>query len=110
MDLHELVRQLLDGLGSKTLVATLSGATSRDAPVSWAQSDGPIPTPNEAVRLRAAHQCWTMLAETQSAAIARMWFVGANPLLGGSAPATELRSGRIADVTAAAEAFQSGRW
>ncbi|TRW45647.1 hypothetical protein FJ693_08650 [Georgenia yuyongxinii] len=107
--LHELVRQLNTALGT-TLVAALSGATVSTMPERWAEPDGPVPSPVEEERLRAAHRTWTLIAEAEGDDVARAWFIGTNPVLDDTSPVMALRQGRADDVDAAARAFVRGTW
>jgi len=105
----EVARQLNAALGT-TLVAALSGATVSTVPDRWVQPGGPVPSPQEEERLRAAHRIWTQLAGTEGPDVARAWFIGANPVLEEQAPYLALRTGAIEETIAAAAAFTTGTW
>ncbi|WP_442576093.1 hypothetical protein ACSBPH_02785 [Microbacterium sp. F51-2R] len=79
---HELVRALNEALGP-TLVAFLVGSTSRAQPHEWAKPGGAEPRPPARKRLQFAHQIWSAVEEAEGADVARRWFIGGNPLLGG---------------------------
>lgn len=107
LDVHEVSRRLVGHLGA-TLVAALAGVRDRKLPYRWALADGPTPRDEAAVRLFAAQRVWKLLSNAESDAIARAWFIGANPRLGEVQPVIALREGRFAEVMAAATAFLDG--
>ncbi|MQY23560.1 hypothetical protein [Nocardia macrotermitis] len=100
----ELARQLVHNLGP-TLVALLADVRDRKLPYKWSQTDGPRPRDAALTRLQVAHRCWNMLSGTESADVARSWFIGANPHLDEESPAIAIRDGRYREVITAAVAF-----
>lgn len=107
MSVHEVARELVDGLGP-TLVAALTGSKDRKLPSKWAKDDGPEPSPDFVNRLQFGHRAWRMIALDEGATVARQWFIGGNPYLGEVTPLTAIRSDRGGDVIAAAESFVAG--
>lgn len=107
LDIHEVARQLVGHLGA-TLVATLANVRDRKLPYRWAKADGPVPQLEAEMRLKTAHQIWSLIAQADSDYVARAWFIGANPRLSDEQPVMTLRAGRHADTLAAAKAFTSG--
>lgn len=104
---QELVRQLNSHLGP-TLVATLANVRDRKLPHRWAQVDGTEPRPESKSRLIMAHRIWSLISNSESDHVARMWFIGANPRLGEVSPVMKLREGAEAEVMSAARAFVEG--
>ncbi|TRW44404.1 HAD domain-containing protein [Georgenia yuyongxinii] len=106
--IRDVVHQLNTALGP-TIVAALSGATISTLPERWVEHDGPIPSPQEKERLRAAHRIWTQLADAEGPDLARAWLIGDNPVLE-QAPYLALRAGAVDEAVAAAAAFTTGTW
>jgi hypothetical protein len=104
MDLHQVARELVDGLGP-TLVAAMTGTKDRKLPSKWAKPDGPKPSPDFARRLQLAHRAWRMLEQAESEHVARQWFIGGNPILGEATPLTAIREDQGAAVIRAVSAF-----
>ncbi len=109
LDIREVTRRLNNHLG-RSLVAFLAGSQEGKASTDWATPDGPVPPDEAQKRLRTAHRIWVALADAESAATARTWFIGSNPVLSDQAPAYALREGRLHDVSLAARAFLTGTW
>lgn len=107
MGIHDVVRELVSHLGG-TLVATLANVRDRKLPYKWQKVDGPVPQAPSQARLLAAHQIWTLLAQSDGNDVARAWFIGANPRLDDVQPFMALRNGQLAEVVAAARAFRDG--
>lgn len=107
LDIHEVVRRLNSHLGA-TAVAALAGSRDSKLPYRWAKADGPEPNTAAQERLRAAHRAWIVVADAESDHVARVWFLGANPLLDEESPVLALRADRIKDVLDAAAGFVSG--
>ncbi len=105
--LRASVRELVAALGP-TYVAAVAKAASKEQVSGWAQSHGPLPGPDAALRLRLAHQTWLRVASTQGQDAARAWFLGANPRLGGDSPLVAIKKDRRAEVTAAVDALLDG--
>lgn len=108
LDIHELVRRLNSHLGP-LLVASLAGSKDSKLPYKWAKQDGPTPGPAFQKRLQLAHRVWLSLADAESEAIARAWFIGGNPFLDEDTPITALREDRHKDVFQALTAFLEDR-
>lgn len=100
----ELTGQLVHNLGP-TLVALVANVRDRKLPYKWSQTDGPRPRDAALTRLQVAHRCWSILSSTESADVARAWFIGANPHLEEDSPAIAIRDGRYREVITAAVAF-----
>lgn len=103
-DLHELVAELLDGLGP-TVVQALTGVRDRSVPSRWARLDGPAPRIVSQQQLRLAFRVWLMVCDAEGPQVAAAWMVGANPRLAEDTPITAIRQLRSADVVGAAQAF-----
>ena len=108
LDIHEVVRRLNSHLGP-LLVATLAGSKDPKAPHRWAKPAGSIPGPAFQKRLLLAHRVWIAIADAETDAIARAWFVGGNPFLEEDTPLTAIREDRHKDVTHALTAFLEDR-
>lgn len=104
MDIHQLVRELVEGVGS-TVVQSMAGVKDRGAPSAWARPDGPEPRLEAQQRLRLAHRVWRTLRESESPSVAAAWLVGSNPRLGEATPLTAIRELHSDEVLGAAEAF-----
>lgn len=108
LDIHELVRRLNSHLGP-LLVASLAGSKDAKLPYKWAKPDGPTPGPAFQKRLQLAHRVWLSLADAESEAVARAWFIGGNPFLDEDTPITALREDRHKDVFHALTVFLEDR-
>ncbi len=106
LSITEVVARLTETLGT-TLVAYVAGSRSRQMPHRWASGDA-VPRDDAQVKLMAAYRALTMIESSDSADIARRWFIGMNPRLSDVSPAERLRGGDVAKVLAAAEAFADG--
>ena len=104
MDIHEVARDLVEGLGS-TLVAALTGSKDRKLPNKWAKPEGPEPSVDFKRRLLLAHRIWTQIENSDGAHVARQWFIGGNPSLKEDTPLTAIREDRDFEVANAAEIF-----
>jgi uncharacterized protein (DUF2384 family) len=99
----EMVAQLNASFGT-TLVALLSGASDRKQPLRWAERSA-VPRMGAEQRIRAAHEALILLTSNESAAVARAWFIGTNPLLDDKTPIELLRdsennAGRVVGAAA----------
>ena len=101
-DIHEVARDLLEGLGAAVLQA-LAGAKDPGLPAQWASPDGPEPDSETQQRLRLAHQVWHTVAEFEGPSVALAWLVGSNPRLGDATPISCIRNLEAADVLGAAQ-------
>lgn len=108
LDIHELVRRLNNHLGP-LLVAALAGSKDKKLPHKWAKPDGPTPGPAFQKRLQLAHRVWISIADAETEAIARAWFIGGNPFLGENTPITAIREDRHKEVLQALTAFLEDR-
>lgn len=86
-----LVAQLRDLLGVR-LVAVIAGVSETRAVHEWAEGSREIRNPFVLPRLRLAYQVASMLADTESPAIAQAWMQGLNPILDDQSPALLLRA------------------
>lgn len=104
LETREVTRRLNAGLGG-TLVSALAG--SKDAKLShrWAKEGGPSPRPEAARRLHFAYEQWIKLTDAEGEAVARVWFIGANPSLGYDTPVNAIREGHLKQVSIAADAL-----
>jgi|GEM_PF-1120219 hypothetical protein len=101
LDIHEVVRRLNNHLGP-LLVATLAGSKDPKLPHKWAKPvGGSMPGPAFQKRLLLAHRVWIAIADAESDAIARAWFLGGNPFLGEDTPITAIREDRHKEVAQA---------
>lgn len=86
-----------------TLVAYMTGVRSRQHPRRWATAEA-RPRSAAATRLLTAYTAWLAIVRKDDVAVARNWFVGANPWLGDMSPAEAIRNDNKR-VLAAAQAF-----
>lgn len=105
----EMVANLNSFLGV-TLVATLANVSDRTLPPSWAREGALLPNGESLKRLFAAQRIWFQITEVETETIARVWFIGKNPELGGQAPVMALREGKITETELAAKIFTKGSW
>ena len=103
LELRERVRRLNGGLGP-TLVSALSGAADSQHARSWAKGAS-TPDTKAAQRIHAGYVVWRKVVEAEGEVVARAWFVGANPWLGGDSPVNALRLGQFDQVEIAAKAL-----
>lgn len=103
LELRERVRRLNGGLGP-TLVSALAGAADSRHARAWAKGTS-APDTKAGQRIHAGYSVWRRVAEVEGEDVAREWFVGANPWLGGDSPVIALRSGRLDQVEIAAIAL-----
>lgn len=102
-ELRDLVRRLNGFLGC-TLVSALAGSSEPRQAREWADYDSPGPNPDATERLRTAYESWQRVAEVEGEAVARAWFVSANPWIADESPVHAIRHGRLEAVSAAAQA------
>jgi len=107
IDIHEMVRRLLNHLGP-TAVALLSGAKDRKVAHGWARADGPTPRDEAQKRLQMAHRMWILIVSAENEHVTRAWFIGSNPRLGEQSPLIALREGALVEAWDAAVAFVDG--
>lgn len=106
-DVHDLVRDLNDGLGT-AVVQAITGVKDRGQPARWARPDGPEPAQASIDRLRLAGRVWRMLEQAEGRDVALAWMVGANHRLDEATPVTAIREMRTSEVVGAAQAFIDG--
>lgn len=103
LEIRECVRRLNDRLGP-TLVSSLAGSTDPQHARTWVT--GAVGPSTEATqRLRTAYAAWCNVSEAEGDAVARAWFIGANPWLDDGSPVNALRHGRLDAVARAADAI-----
>ena len=110
VDFPVLVKELSELLGPK-LVVYIAGVREARAVREWSTGErgarAPIPE-----RLRLALQVAWLIAQHDSASVARAWFQGLNPQLDDRSAARLLREGELDEVgpqiLSAARAFVSG--
>lgn len=102
--IEEVVRQLVDLLGLKT-VAMIGGVGETRAVTQWMAGRAPQ-RPNV---LRFALQVASMILNSRDIDVARAWFHGSNPHLGDRIPAVVLRDEPLdkaqVEIVTAARAF-----
>lgn len=103
-ELHELVAELLDGLGP-TAVQAMTGTSDRSMPSRWARANGPTPRPHTEQQLRLGYRVWKTMCDAETSRVAAPWMAGANPKLGEDTPLTAIREQRAGEVIDAATAF-----
>lgn len=100
----QVVRELVDFLGAPT-VAAIANVKETRAVHQW-MGDREPQNPHV---LRFALQLACMLAAVGDKSIAKAWFHGSNPALGGQSPLTLFRTGTLTDIQvqllAAAQSF-----
>jgi hypothetical protein len=99
----DVARFLQDALGQK-LVAYIANVSGERTVAHWVAGSR-SPNTEAEDRLRAALYIFRLLGEVESSHVVRAWFVGMNPALDETAPATAIREGRLRDAVAAAKAF-----
>ncbi|MGH7683519.1 MAG: hypothetical protein ACREMT_04160, partial [Vulcanimicrobiaceae bacterium] len=87
------VRELVDFLGAPT-VAAIANVKETRAVHQWMTDREPQ---NPQV-LRFALQLATMLAASGDKSIAKAWFYGSNPVLGGQSPLVLFRTRSLSDI------------
>lgn len=100
---RDVARFLQDALGQK-LVAYIANVSGERTVAHWVAGTR-SPNADAEERLRAAFYIFRLLGEVESSHVVRAWFVGMNPALDETAPATAIREGRLRDAAAAAKAF-----
>ena len=99
MNTRYLADECVQSIGS-TLTAYVTNTDGRDVTDDWVL--GHIePTPEQALALHTAATVFRDVADAESRATARAWFIGLNPFLS-SSPAEAIRAGRHLEVHAAA--------
>lgn len=101
---REIAGELTKALGP-SVVAILAGVRDRKLPAKWAKKDGPTPRDESIQRLQAAHRIWRAISGEESPEVAKVWFIGLNPLLEEKPPMVALNEGRIRETLEAARAF-----
>jgi hypothetical protein len=104
LSIREITRRLNAALGG-TLVAALAGTKDTSAPRTWAKEGGPQPRPAAMKRLAFAYEQWQKIAAVEGEQVARLWFIGANPLLSNDTPANAIRDGSFDEVRRAVHAL-----
>lgn len=102
--IREITRRLNSALGS-TLVASMAGSNDPKISYKWARTDGPKPRIDAVRRLQFAHTQWLAIAASEGEQVARMWFIGSNPLLDYDTPVDAIREDRFKEAAAAAAAM-----
>lgn len=103
LSLPELVGRLQDVLGAK-LLAHIAGTKDAKAVYDWGRGQR-TPRQDVETRLRETYHALAMIQMVDSDDVARAWFIGLNPQLDDTAPATALREGLAKDVLVAARSF-----
>ncbi|MGA3037414.1 MAG: hypothetical protein ABSE64_07985 [Vulcanimicrobiaceae bacterium] len=103
------MRELVEILGSRRIVAVLSGAKSVREVTAWMNDVEPSAASENV--LRTAFQAARVIAEIKGTATARAWFMGTNSHFGFEAPVIVLRDrseSACPDVLDAAWYFLNG--
>ena len=94
-----------------TLVAVALGSTDRTAPTRWAKPTAGRMGDEAFARLTTAHQALMIVQHGgDDRAVARAWFIGANPRLEDDSPVNAIHDGLHRQVIAAARAFAYDAW
>lgn len=101
-DVATVSERLGDQLGS-SLVEFIAGS-GEGSVSSWSAGQSE-PSPDVAHALRITWQVFSMVADADSAGVARAWFIGMNPELADDSPAEALSEGRYDAVLAAARTY-----
>ncbi len=98
---QDIAESLVNHLGA-ALAAVIAGVDRRTI-ARWAA--GGFARAEGEKNLRAAFQVLQLIQTDEAPYACRAWFMGANPMLGDSSPATALADGRHREVMAAVRAF-----
>lgn len=109
VNISEVVGRLNVALGP-TLVAALAGSRDRTISINWQRLEGHEPNSTSLLRLRFAYRIWVDISAVEGGNIARFWFIGANPWLGGDSPVDAIREDRFKAVESAAQAMLEDRF
>jgi hypothetical protein len=104
MDMNEIIGQLNAELGP-TLVSAVAGSRDPDAYRKGSTSTSPFPTTEVIRRIRFAYVAWVAVAAAEGDDVARIWFIGSNPHLGGDTPIDAIRENRFRETETAVAAF-----
>jgi transcriptional regulator with XRE-family HTH domain len=74
----------------------------------WLRSE--VPDPDNRLKLEALEFVYLRLAAFLAPKTAEKWLLGVNDHLGGRRPVDLIREGRVAEVVAAAEQFETGAY
>lgn len=101
-DFESIASELSTGLGH-ALTAFIAGC---DEPTleAWAAGRSE-PSAETAAALQATHEAFCIVAQADSAAVARAWFMGMKTELGGSSPAEALNLGQLDKVISLARHY-----
>lgn len=97
------VAEVLNNALGPTLTSALAGSSNPRISLIWAKHlpDGFTPSREQIRRLRFASEQWLFVADLEGEDVARMWFIGANPVLGMS-PVEAISKDRFHAVSAVA--------
>ena len=102
----DMARYLQEVLGQR-LTAHIAGVKDPKTVTTWAEGANAPRAASEA-KLRLALQIVHLLQEQESPHVVRAWFVGLNPQLDDTAPATAIAEGHLKEALTAARAFVAG--
>ena len=106
--LNEMAGALQERL-SRRITAYIAGVDNGKTVSRWASGEvGAIRDHEVEQKLRTAYEISLLLANYESTATIRSWFIGLNPQLGDDTPIDALREGRLKETVAAARAFTVG--
>lgn len=103
---QQVVEYLEDALG-RPLVAHMAGVDPKTI-TRWTSAERTNPRDDSEAKLRTSYQVFQMLAELDSPHTVRAWFIGLNPQLDDTSPASAIHDGNLKDVLVAARAFVRG--
>jgi hypothetical protein len=98
---NELVTQLVELVGP-TLVALTASTTDRDNVNKWITGHLPL-TGHQRSRLEVAHECLSLVIETEGEDVARAWFIGSNTGITDTSPCEALCGGDFEEVRLSAK-------
>jgi hypothetical protein len=102
----DTARYLQEVLGLR-LTAHIAGVRDPKTVATWAEGTSAPRAASEA-KLRLALQIAHLLQGQESPHVVRAWFVGLNPQLDDTAPATAISDGHFREALTAARAFVAG--
>jgi len=106
--LNEMAGALQERL-SRRITAYIAGIDNGKTVSRWASGEvGTIRDHEVEQKLRTAYEISLLLANYESTATIRSWFIGLNPQLGDDTPIDALREGRLKETVVAARAFTVG--
>ena len=90
---------------SRRIAAYTVGAKDIKTLVRWAEGEAEPRDAEKVKRLKVAYEIALLLAEFDSPATIKVWFIGPNPFLEDESPVDAVREGKLKEALAAAYAF-----